>query len=476
MSKPIDTVMRAYRSPFPVPFRLGAALAISAIISFPGALPAQQGSAEGDPSPEPLTLRDAIVEAASGNAAHRITGSHAEVARAGARTAGSRLLPSLEVGIGATRSSDPVFAFGTRLRQERFMQADFAIDALNRPHPLTDWTMDAGIRWSVLDPSAWAGRSAARSRVDAADWQTSWSRERTEFLTKTLYYGAVGADAALRAAEVDESATRAAAELFREREERGLLTRADVLQADAELRAAEARRIAAERDRDRAREELALHLGWDIRRVPVPTDTLAAPPLPRWESRAVSGAVSQRADIRALEAAREAAGADASRAGLSLLPRLEGFAGWSSHADEALGTDGTDWTAGIALRWTVFAGFGRAADRQRATAVREIARIRHEEAMRTAGAELEQARRDVVASRSGLEATRAAAAAAEEARLLMRRRFEEGLATAAAFLQAEARAADARSRAVGALVEYNVALARLELVDSGAEHPEGASQ
>ncbi|MFW6083606.1 MAG: TolC family protein [Gemmatimonadota bacterium] len=476
MSRLIDA-SRLAATRFPGPPALAAAgLMLWAIVLSPAPLAAQQTEGADGPSRVPLTLRDAIDEATSRNPGHRIVGSRADMARAGARSADSRLLPALEAGVGATRSDDPVFAFGTRLRQERFTQADFALDALNRPDPLTDWTMDVGLRWDVLDPTAWAGRSAARSRVDAANWKTSWSRERTEFRTKALYYHAVGTDSALRAAEVDESAARAAAELFRRREERGLLTRADVLQAEAELRAAEARRIAAERNRDRAREELALHLGWDIDRLPVPTDTLTAPPVPRWGSDAPAGRVSQRADVRSLGAAREAASADASRAGLSFLPRLEGFAAWSSHADEAFGTDGTDWTAGLALRWTVFAGFGRTADRQRATATREIARIQYEEAVRSASAEVEQARRDVVASRSGLEATRAAAAAAEEARLLMRRRFEEGLVTAAAFLQSEARAADARSRAVGALVDYNVALARLELVDPGAERHEGESE
>lgn len=476
MSRPIETPRRTDER-FPTSRALASgALTFAALTMAPMPLAAQQAPGGGDVSYVPLTLRDAIAEATGANPAHRVAASQAEIARAGARTAGSRLLPALDAGVGATRSNDPVFAFGTRLRQERFTQADFALDALNRPDPLTDWTMDVGVRWNVLDPTAWAGRSAAESRVDAADWQTSWSRQRTEFRTKVLYYGAAGADAALRAAEVDESAARATAELFRRRAERGLLTRADVLQAEAELRAAEARLIAAERDRERAREELALHLGWEIDRLPEPTDTLTAPPLPRRELGATPESVSRRADIRSLEAARDAAGADARRAGLSFLPRLEGFAGWSSHADEAFGTDGTDWTAGVALRWTVFAGFGRAAERQRATATREIARIQHEDALRSARAEFEQARRDVIASRSGLEAMRAAAAASEEARVLMRRRFEEGLVTAAAYLQSEARAADARSRAVGALVDYNVALARLELVDPGAEGREGGSE
>ena len=424
-------------------------------------LPAQD---DGRPAHVPLTLRDAVTEALSGNPVHRVFGRRAAIARADARAAGAGLLPALEVGTGVTRSDDPVFAFGTRLRQERFAEADFALEALNRPDPISDWTMDAGLRWAPLDASRWAGRSAARSLVDAADWGEAWSAEQTVFATKVLYYGAAGADAVLAAAVAEEEAARAALELFESREESGLLTRADALQAEAELRAAEAYRLAAERNVERAREDLALHLGWAIDRIPAPTDTLRAPPPPD-----ALPVATTRADVRSLAAAREAAAAEFRRAGLSFLPRIEGFAGWSSHADRAFQTDGSNWTAGVALRWTVFAGFGRAADRQRASEAREIARIRHEEAVRAARAEAEQALRDVHASRAGLEATRAAARAAGEARELMRRRFDEGLATAAEFLQAEARAAGARSREVAALVDYNVALARLELVAPEAD-------
>jgi len=428
-----------------------------------GAQVAERAFATADlPAAEPLTLREAVAEALAGNPAHMISGRRSAIARAEVGASTARLLPALEVGTGVIRSDDPVFAFGTRLRQERFTEPDFELDALNRPDAIDDWTTDAGLRWSPLDPTAWAARAASRSRVDAAAWGERWSREQTVFVTKAIYYRAAGADATLVAAEAERAAARATLERFERREERGLLTRADVLQAEAELRAAEARLLSTRRDAERAREDLALHLGRDITRLPTPVDTLTAPPVP--EAAAASASGAERADVRALGAAREAAAAEVRRTGLSFLPRLEGFAGWSSHAARALEADGSHWTVGLALRWTAFAGLGRVADRQRAAATREIARIRHDEAARTARAEATQARRDVLASRSGLEATRAAARAAAEARALMRRRFEEGLATAAELLQSEARAAGARSREVEALVEYNVALARFELV------------
>ena len=414
----------------------------------------------------PITLDAAVATALDANPSHRIAGARTAIARAEARAGAAPLLPVVEAGAGYARSVDPVFAFGTKLRQERFGEPDFAVDALNRPDPINDWTMDVGLRWNLLDPTAWAGRSAAGSRAEAAGWEERWSRQRTTFATRALYFAAVGADAALTVAEAEEAAARSTRELFRRRREAGLLTDADLLSAEAELRRAEARLVAARRDRDRAREELALQLGWDVDRVPVPVDTLGAPaPLDETPGELPAAtAVTPRADLRALSAAQDAAGADATRAGVSFLPRVEGFAGWQSHADRAFDEDGSDWTVGVALRWTVFSGLGRIAARRQAVEAREIARIREADAVRTARVQVVQSRRDVAASWAGLEATHAAARAADEARQLMKRRFEEGLATPADLLQAEARAAEARGREVQALVAYNVALARLDLV------------
>ncbi|MDT8435645.1 MAG: TolC family protein, partial [Gemmatimonadota bacterium] len=126
--------------------------------------------------------------------------------------------------------------------------------------------------------------------------------------------------------------------------------------------------------------------------------------------------------------------------------------------------DGEDWAAGLVLRWNLFAGFGRSAAVRRADAARAIARTRYEAALREARAGIAAAREAVTAAR---QASRAAAVANEAAGLgrdLMRRRFEEGLATAMDLLAAEARAVLARSRAIDAEADRLVAEARLRYV------------
>jgi outer membrane protein TolC len=419
-----------------------------------------------------LGLEEALAEARRGNPDLREARLARESAHAAARMAGSALLPGIELDVGLQRSNDPVFAFGTKLRQQRFGAADLALDALNHPSPLNDWSTGVGVRWSVLDPTAWARRAAAGHGATAAGWQAVRAGQGAELSTRVLYWRAVGAEAGVGAARAAEDAARSTVERFRKREERGLLTHADVLRAEAELASARADRVDAERGRDDARSALGLALGWSPDTVPVPSDTLTAPEPPPRAGPTFDAAA--RADLRARA---EVVRADRSRqdaAVASFLPRIEAFAGYQRYADAPFGGDGDAWSAGVMLRWTLFAGLSRPAALAQARAERETAELQYSRARREARAEVSSARRAVEAARRGVEATRAARVAATEARDLMRRRFEEGLMSATDLLAAEARASAARSRAVDALAGYHMALARLRFAlgqSTGEEQP-----
>lgn len=416
-------------------------------------------ASDGAPVLRRLGLDEALREARRSNPDLREAELGRESARAAARAASAALLPGIELDAGFQRSNDPVFAFGTKLRQEHFGSADLALDALNRPAPLTDWTTGAGVRWSVLDPSNWARRAAARHGADAAGWQAERAREGAELQTRVLYWRAVGAEAGVRAAGAAVKAARATVGRFERRSQEGLLTRADVLRARAELASARADRTEAESQRDDVRSRLGLALGWSPDTVPVPTDTLTAP------ARDTTPASTTfdprgRADVRALAALAEAGSAREDEALSTFAPRVEAFAGYQRHAASAFGNDGNAWNVGVMLHWTLFGGFGRPAALSRARAQEDAAELRLARSVREAEAEVQSARRGVRSALRSVAATQAAEQAASEARDLMRRRFEEGLVGATDLLSAEAAASAARSRAVRALAGYHEAMAR----------------
>lgn len=459
--------MKGKRIPVPVLRSiLGSLLGLALIAPAPSA-DAQQPPTQEAPAGEtrPISLEEALTEARRGNPELRVADARVDMARAKKRGAGAALFPHVEAGAGWIRSDDPVFAFGTKLRQGRFTEQDFALDVLNDPGAIDDWTASARVRWSLLDPTAWVERDAAGERAVASRWDRRRAAEATDYRTRALYFQSLAAEGRLRAAESGEEAARATYARFEDRSARGLLTRADLLQAEAELRAAEALRVEAARQLRESRELLGLHLGWDPTVVPVPADPLPA----ATEPEGVATSPESRSDLRMLEALRAAADADKRRADFAYLPAVDVFVGLQSHAADAFDSDGSNWNVGIALRWSLFAGLGRFAGQQQAAAARQEARTRYDAALRSARSEVSRASQAVSTSLAVVRATRAARAAAIEAQRLMRRRFEDGLATPADLLQAEARAVEMDTRAVEALAAFHIARARLEFATATSE-------
>lgn len=441
----------------------GAAAGVLALLAPQPATP-QSPPVEPVLESRPLSLATAIDEALSGNTALAVARARRDVAGRQATKAGASLWPQVNVQAGYLSSVDPVVSFGTKLRQGVFAQPDFSLEALNDPDAIDDWSGSIALSWSLLDPTRWAGRASARRQADAASWSAERSREATVLITRLLYHGAQSAEAQLGSARAAEDAAAATLDSFRKRRDRGLLTDADLLQAEAELAAARARRTEAERLAVDARLELGRHLGWSPDTVPEPTDTLVAPgPLAELEF-----TPSARADLRALAATVEAAGAAKRQAVMTWVPALDAFAQYTTHSPDAFSVDEDDWTVGVALRWTLFSGFGRTAEVQRADLEQRIAGLEYAQALRDARREIDQAERAVRSAGLQVEATRVAAEAASSGRDLMRRRFDEGLATAADLLQAEARATEMREGAISALANYHMAVARFEFARSQA--------
>lgn len=413
-----------------------------------------------EPAVRTIGLEEALTTAHEHNAGLRASGEAAEMARARARQAASPLYPDVELEAGWRRTVDPVGVFGTKLRQGTFGEEDFAVPSLNDPAPLDDWTARATLRWEIGAPRRWAGRSAAASAARAAAWRTTRTREATDLGTRLRFYDALRAEEQVEAARAALEAAGATVDRFRRRFEEGLLTRADLLQARAERAEARAGVARAEQARYDARAALAVHLGWSPDdSLPDPAGDLTMPAAGQTEE--ASFDATARADLRAGRAAVDAAESSLDEARLAWVPSLGAFATASTHGIDGFGDDGSDWSIGVGLRWTLFSGFRRSARVDEAGARLTTARIEYEQQLREARAEVRTARRSVEAARRSVEASREARDAAREGRDLMRRRFEEGLATPADLLQAEARATGARARLVDALARYHMAVGRL---------------
>jgi len=139
--------------------------------------------------------------------------------------------------------------------------------------------------------------------------------------------------------------------------------------------------------------------------------------------------VDARGDLRALDAARDAASAARKSAWAAQLPQIGAFGVLSHHGHDApWGSGSGDWTLGIALRWNVFPALGGIAAVRKASAEHDAAAARYEGARRTAEVEVLAAERMLQAARDGTAVAARAETEAREALAQAQVRYRTGAA------------------------------------------------
>ena len=133
------------------------------------------------PSP-PLTLADAVHIALEKNPLRKAAMADKRAASADTPAARSILLPHLSFSETATRGNDPVYVFGSRLRQQSFAQADFALNRLNSRLPFGNFATRFAGTWNLFDSFAsWHGLTRSRLMSEAARQQLNRTDQEVVF-------------------------------------------------------------------------------------------------------------------------------------------------------------------------------------------------------------------------------------------------------------------------------------------------------
>ncbi len=89
-------------------------------------------------------------------------------------------MPRLDVTETWQRGNQPVFVFGSILAQRSFTEANFAIDALNHPDPVSNFRTGISVEQLVFDGAR--TRSANRSAAIGEEIADAGSRETASSL------------------------------------------------------------------------------------------------------------------------------------------------------------------------------------------------------------------------------------------------------------------------------------------------------
>jgi outer membrane protein TolC len=370
-------------------------------------------------------------------------------------------LPRLTAEWGAVRSNDPVAVFGTRLRQGIFGPADFAIDALNFPAPITDFSTVLTLEQPLLQPEAIYGRRAAGEGVRAAVLATERVEQVVAFDAIRAYYAVRLADERVSVLQdALEAGRQTLAQVTKLRAEGQVtvvdeqLARARVAELEAALSSARAGRVAAG-------DQLLELLGKSPGAVVLATDTLTIPATESSDS-------TERKDLAALAAGVAAQDATVSRGKSQWIPSIGAFGNLAWHqGDFGLASGPSRWTAGLMVRWTPFKGMADVGQLRRAEADREAARARLEAADRHAQTEVHMARAEREAALLAYAASEDALIQATQASRAAQSRYGEGVATISELLSVRAAESGQRLARLQAIYQARVADAALVLALGG---------
>jgi outer membrane protein TolC len=355
-----------------------------------------------------------------------------------------------------------VFVFGSILAQRSFTEANFAIDALNHPDPVSNFRTGISVEQLVFDGVR--TRSANRSAAIGEEIAGAGGRETAS----TLRLGVIRAFGEALMAQANRAAAASALESAEEdvrraerRRDAGLATEADVLAVKVHLAQIRERQISSA-----SRETVArLHLNEAMGEPLDARFELQVPALPQVAPPAVAEleaeALTNRPDV-VLAAAQERLAREGITGAKSVFYPQAAVQGVYEFNGGTFFDRASAWTIGAVFRWNLFAGFADSAKLGEAKAATERARAERERQevaarvdVRTAVARLEEARARV-------EVGRLAAAQARESQRIVRDRFDAGLAPVNDLLRSSMAVLDAESHQTAAAIDVLLSAALLE--------------
>lgn len=453
-----------------VPRLVRSALLISLLLlPVPGLLFAQQTQ-----QPSPITLRQAVNIALEQNPERKAALADTRAASAEVQEARSFLLPQVTFSEVGTRGNDPVYVFGSKLRQQRFTAADFALNVLNTPTPLGNFATRIDGTWNLFDSfGSWRSVSRAERMKDAASHQLERTDQEIILRVVDTYYGVLLAKKQLELAEQGRKTAQAILDRSKARFETGVVVESDLLSAQVRLATRRQELISAQNNLALSRAQLSASMGISMENDFDPAEALAEQNFPATTlEEAEKKAVEMRPDLKRLRSEEAAQQQSASAAKSSFGPRVNAFGAWEADNPTFLaGGGGNNWLAGIEVRFDLFEGGAKRARLSHERAMQEkIAAVR-DIATDAARLEVRRAYYALDSARQQVELARATIAESQESLRINQNRYDSGLSTISDLLAAEEAAQRSQTEYWEAVYRYHTGYANVELA-SGTLNPQ----
>lgn len=419
-------------------------------------------------APEPgavsLSLAEAMKIAAADNPNILAAGFRIESSEAGVRQARSGFMPQVDFVETFNRTTNPMWAFGTKLNQENIGQADFNPDILNDPDAIDNFSSALTLSWPVFaGGKIYNGFKQAEKNFEAESFLFNRTRQEVIAQAAVTYVGMMLSREKLKVVNQSMASAEANLKMVKSGFDSGLAVKSDLLRAQVILSDLEQQRLQAESRVKIAQAELNAVMGRPVDTPLILTSSfekccVLSGEIDHW----VKSAFSNRQDLKYFYCLEEMAGRNVAISKADHYPSLRLVGSYDINSEDFNDT-ADSYMVGAVMSMNLFKGFGISSGIRGAKAdLNEVRqRIKNMELgirVQVQGAFLE--------AQSALQRIAVAGSAldqADEGLRIVKNRYQNGLLTIVGLLDAELANQQAKMSYSMALHDYKVAMVRLEL-------------
>ena len=385
-----------------------------------------------------LTLQQAVAAALQNSPAEKLAAAGVQAAEVRFRLARTPLFPQIAFTESITGGNDPVYAFGTKLRQQVFSNSDFSLNNLNRPSPIPNFSTSFSGRWTAFD-SRQTRFQVRRALLLKQSAEVSGSRTSQETIYRTVsaYESVLIAWREAEVARHSVDTAQSLYELSRNRVNAGLAVESDALSAQVNLAQRKQELIQAEGTRQTAWAELEAAVGASLPLGPESLEELKEHAFTTGGlAEEIAQALQERPDLGSLALQTSAQKTAVRSAKWDFGPRVSVFGSWQTDRHSFAGNGGENWMSGAELRVDLLP-MGKRWQLEQEKVALLSAQAGEESARSMIRVEVSRAYFGHQAAGQMLEVARSAMAQAAESLRILRTRYDAGLVSVTDVLRAE---------------------------------------
>lgn len=406
---------------------------------------------------EPLQLADALADAVEFNASIAQASLDKDIANAQYSSSTAAFLPQVNLSYTSTLTNNPLMVFGNKMVQGVVTQNDFNPVLLNNPSDYQNHNAMVTVVQPILNPDMLYQRRAANMQQEVYAYKKEHTKAYISFEVKKAYYQLLLNYEALNVLKQAFATTEEAYKTVSNFYQQGLVTKADVLNAQVYKSSIESQLLQTQNSIDALSDQLSLLMNKE----PVTTYTVQADSSYRTVQDADAYVYNtSRADFMAYTKTIESYNKmiQASKFGFS--PRLNAFGNYQANSN-TFGFGNGSYYVGLQVSMDVFKGFTNYHKIVAQQYQRDKIALELKTQQTQAQVDIEKSKRTLRDIGVRMQQTQTSIAQAKEALQLTQDRYNEGLVKTTDLLNSQNLLAQQELALSQLYFEYNVTISYL---------------